>query len=131
MPHCADKYTPTDADLKVLGLDREQAKSDNWRYGKGCAKCFSSGYLGREALVELLNIDSNVRRLIYEGTMTQLQHYVNEANFDSFRVAAIKKVTSGVTTVQEVLRVLPHSSLYSKAVNIDNLEHHRALLNVN
>ena len=130
-PHCADKYTPTDADLKALGLDREQAKSDNWRYGKGCAKCFSSGYLGREALVELLNIDSNVRRLIYEGTMTQLQHYVNEANFDSFRVAAIKKVTSGVTTVQEVLRVLPHSSLYSKAVNIDNLEHHRALLNVN
>ncbi|PSB32134.1 GspE/PulE family protein [Chlorogloea sp. CCALA 695] len=130
-PHCADKYTPTDADLKALGLDREQAKSDNWRCGKGCAKCFSSGYLGREALVELLNIDSNVRRLIYEGTMTQLQHYVNEANFDSFRVAAIKKVTSGVTTVQEVLRVLPHSSLYSKPVNISDLEHHRALLNVN
>ncbi len=130
-PHCADKYTPTDADLKALGLDREQAKSDNWRHGKGCAKCFSSGYLGREALVELLNIDNNVRRLIYEGTMTQLQHYVNEANFDSFRVAAIKKVTNGVTTVQEVLRVLPHSSLYSKAANVTNLESHRQLLNVN
>ncbi len=131
-PHCTEKYTPTETDLKVLGLDAEQAKSANWQHGKGCSKCFSSGYLGREALVELLNIDENVRRIIYEGSMTQLQHYVNESNFDSFRVAAVKKVTSGVTTVQEILRVLPHSSLYSRPVISPRLEHPtRELLNVN
>ncbi|WP_009631680.1 GspE/PulE family protein [Synechocystis sp. PCC 7509] len=130
-PHCAEKYTPTEADLKVLGLDTEQAKTANWRYGKGCRQCFNSGYLGREALVELLNIDDSIRQIIYEGTMTQLQHYVRGANFDSFRLAAIAKVTTGVTTVQEILRVLPHSSLYSKPVTSTKLEQHRNLLNVN
>ncbi len=110
--HCAEQYTPTEADLKVLGLALEHANAEAWKHGKGCAKCFNSGYMGREAIVELLNIDENVKRIIYEGTMIQLHHYVNESNFDSFRRAAIKKVTTGVTTVSEILRVLPHSALY-------------------
>ncbi|MBE9129243.1 MULTISPECIES: GspE/PulE family protein [unclassified Coleofasciculus] len=117
-PHCAEPYTPTEADLRKLGLSREEAPplgkggQGRWRQGKGCSKCFNSGYLGREAIVEILNIDDTVRQLIYEGTMTQLHHYLNEINFDSFRKAAIEKVTQGVTTLTEVLRVLPHSALY-------------------
>jgi general secretion pathway protein E/type IV pilus assembly protein PilB len=109
--HCAEPYTPTAADLRKLGLEMEEANPNGWRRGRGCPKCFYSGYLGREAIVELLNIDDTVRQLIYEGTMTQLHHYLNEINFDSFRVAAIEKVTQGVTTLSEVLRVLPHSAL--------------------
>ena len=70
--------------------------------------------MGREAIVELLNIDDTVRQLIYEGTMTQLHQYLGEIKFHSFRMAAIEKVTTGVTTIQEVLRVLPHSALYRK-----------------
>ena len=42
-PHCCEPYTPTDADLKVLGLEREQANSQAWRRGRGCPKCFNSG----------------------------------------------------------------------------------------
>jgi type II secretory ATPase GspE/PulE/Tfp pilus assembly ATPase PilB-like protein len=52
--------------------------------------------------------------MIYEGTMTQLHRYLNEIHFDSFRLAAIEKVTAGVTTLAEVLRVLPHSALSKK-----------------
>ena len=113
-PHCAESYTPTEADLKKLGLSMQEANPKAWRYGKGCNKCFNSGYLGREAIVELLNVDDTVRQLIYEGTMTQLHRYLNEIKFDSFRMAAIEKVTQGVTTLKEVLRVLPHSALYRK-----------------
>jgi general secretion pathway protein E/type IV pilus assembly protein PilB len=113
-PHCAEPYTPTDDDLRKLGLHREQANPQAWRQGKGCSKCFNSGYLGREAIVELLNVDDTVRRLIYEGTMTQLHRYLGQINFDSFRMAAIEKVTTGVTTLAEVLRVLPHSALSRK-----------------
>ncbi len=116
-PHCAETYTPNDADLRKLGLEREEANTQGWREGKGCSKCFNSGYFGREAIVELLNIDDTVRQLIYEGTMTQLHRYLNEIKFDSFRIAAIEKVTQGVTTITEVLRVLPHSAL-SKKINI-------------
>jgi type II secretory ATPase GspE/PulE/Tfp pilus assembly ATPase PilB-like protein len=110
--HCAESYTPTDMDLRILGLPRSHAKPEAWRQGRGCAKCFHSGYFGREAIVELLNIDQPLRRLIYEGTMTQLHHYIDESSFDSFRLAAIEKVTTGVTTLTEVLRVIPNSALH-------------------
>jgi len=114
-PDCAEPYTPREADLKVLGLEPNQANSARWRRGRGCSRCFNSGFLGREAVVELLDIDDTVRELIYEGTMTQLHRYLKEINFASFRMAAIEKVISGVTTVEEVLRVLPRSSLDSKS----------------
>lgn len=111
-PHCAVPYIPTDAELRVLRLNRDQVNGENWRKGQGCARCFQSGYLGREAVIELLNVDDMIRQIIYEGTLTQLHRYLHETTFDSFRVAAIDKVTSGVTTVEEVLRVLPHSALH-------------------
>ncbi|MBW4680295.1 MAG: GspE/PulE family protein [Microcoleus vaginatus WJT46-NPBG5] len=113
-PHCTEPYTPSDQDLQVLGLEREQAKPDNWRKGRGCANCFNSGYLGREAIVEILDIDEMVQQLIYEGTMTQLHRYLNQSGFASFRLAAIEKVTTGITTVEEVLRVLHRSALRRK-----------------
>ena len=113
--HCAEAYTPTEADLRVLGLDREQMLTGNWQQGRGCSMCFNSGYLGREALVELLDIDDTVRELIYEGTMSQLHRYLKEINFASFRIAAIEKVITGLTTVEEVLRVIPRSALSSKS----------------
>jgi len=109
-PYCAESCKPTTAELKVLGLKPEQANVSQWRRGGGCEKCFNSGYRGREAFVELLDVDDRVREIIYEGTMTQLHRYLQETNFASFGVAAVEKVTSGVTTVEEVLRVLPRSA---------------------
>ena len=112
-PHCTEPYKPTEADLRVLGLDRSQLSSSigqGWRKGRGCNKCFNSGYLGREAIVELLDVDDRVREIIYEGTMTQLHRYLREVQFASFGVAAMRKVTAGITTVEEVLRVLPRSA---------------------
>ena len=112
--HCAEPYHPTDRDLSVLGISLGQASPETWRRGRGCARCFNSGYLGREALIEMLNIDAGVRQLIYEGSMTQLHRYLSDSGFQSFQTAAIEKVTTGSTTVEEVLRVLPHSALYRR-----------------
>jgi general secretion pathway protein E len=114
-PHCAEPYTPTEANLQVLGLVLADANLDGWRRGKGCSKCFNSGYLGREAIVELLDVDETVREIIYDGTMTTLHRYLREINFVSFRMSAIEKVTTGVTTVEEVLRVLPRSTFSRNA----------------
>ncbi len=112
-PHCAEPYTPTESDLKVLGLGREHIRSEQWRKGRGCAMCFSSGFLGREAVVEVIDIDDRIREIIYEGTITQLHRYLRDINYASFRSAAIEKVTTGLTTVQEILRVLPRNALYN------------------
>jgi type II secretory ATPase GspE/PulE/Tfp pilus assembly ATPase PilB-like protein len=109
--HCAEPYQPKQADCDLLGLSLTEAIAHNWQRGKGCAACFHSGYLGREAVIELLNIDDTVRSIIYEGTVIDLRHYLRKIQFDSFLVAAIEKVQSGVTTVEEIRRVLPHSAL--------------------
>lgn len=111
-PYCAEPYTPTTEDLEYLGLTPETTHSENWREGQGCAKCNSSGYLGREAIVELLNFDSRVKHLIREGTLSELQRYLNKINFDSFRAAATTKIVAGLTTVKEVKRVLPYNSMH-------------------
>lgn len=115
-PHCAEPYQPTPADLKALGLKPEQIDLKSWQKGRGCSKCFNSGYLGREAIIELLNVDDTIRQIIYEGTMTQMHRYLRKTGFCSFRIAAIRKVTSGVTTVEEVLRVLPYSAMHRNAI---------------
>jgi general secretion pathway protein E len=81
-----------------------------------CDLCFNTGYLGREAIVELIDINDTIRQIIYEGTITHMNAYLNEEGFDSFRLSAIDKVTSGITTVEEVQRVLPRSSLQYKSV---------------
>ncbi|NEO83112.1 MAG: type II/IV secretion system protein [Spirulina sp. SIO3F2] len=113
-PHCAEPYTPTAQDFRRLYLDPDKVPKDKWRKGKGCSLCFESGYLGREAIVEMLEVDDRVREIIYDGTMTDLHRYLRQIKFASFRLAAIEKVTSGITTTEEVLRVLPYSALGRK-----------------
>ncbi|HEY9725184.1 MAG TPA: GspE/PulE family protein [Chroococcales cyanobacterium] len=119
-PHCAESYQPTLRDLHRLGLEQKHTSLGTWKRGRGCDKCFNSGYLGREAIVELLNVDDRVREIIYEGTMTQLHRYLQEIKFVSFAMSARHKVTAGVTTVEEVLRVLPRSTFYRDRVLAEN-----------
>ncbi len=110
-PHCAEPYTPTDEELKMLGLERSHTNTKTWRKGRGCSRCFQSGYSGREAIIELIDMDDRIRQIIYEGTMTELHRYLRDIQFCSFHTAAIAKVTAGATTVSEVLRVLPRSAM--------------------
>jgi type II secretory ATPase GspE/PulE/Tfp pilus assembly ATPase PilB-like protein len=112
--YCAAPYTPTEQELSVLGLEKKQIDLSTFRKGKGCANCFQTGYSGREAIVELLDLDDISRQIIYDGTMTQLYRYLQERGYISFRWAAIDKVTTGVTTVEEVQRVVPYSALIRK-----------------
>lgn len=111
--YCAQPHTPTAAELQILGLE-PAAASHTWRRGRGCDRCFNTGYLGREAVVELIDVNDSIRQIIYEGTITQMNYYLSEVEFDSFRLAAIDKVNSGITTVEEVQRVLPRSALQYK-----------------
>ncbi|MBD2108184.1 GspE/PulE family protein [Nodosilinea sp. FACHB-13] len=110
-PHCAEPTQPNPELLAILQLDAAQIKKGNWRRGRGCPSCFQSGYSGREAVVEMLEVDDRIRELIYDGTMTQLRRHLSKSDSISFRTSAIEKVMAGVTTVEEVLRVLPRSAL--------------------
>ena len=117
-PHCAESYTPRPRDLSLLGLDDTAVNTANWLRGKGCPQCFHSGYLGREAVAEFIEVDDPIREIIYDGSITQLHRYLRQINFFNFRRAAIEKVTTGVTTINEVLRVLPRSSLCRQSSSV-------------
>ncbi|MBD2115005.1 MULTISPECIES: GspE/PulE family protein [Cyanophyceae] len=110
-PHCAEPTQPNPELLAILQLDAAQIKKGNWRRGRGCPACFQSGYSGREAVVEMLEVDDRIRELIYDGTMTQLRRHLSKSDSISFRTSAIEKVMAGITTVEEVLRVLPRNAL--------------------
>lgn len=111
-PHCSESYTATDADIKRLGLLPSQIKTRPVLHrGRGCSQCLESGYLGREAIVELLEVDEPIREIIHSGNVIDLNRYLRETDFMSFRQAAIEKVFAGVTSIDEVFRVLPRSAL--------------------
>ncbi|HEY9880535.1 MAG TPA: GspE/PulE family protein [Leptolyngbyaceae cyanobacterium] len=110
-PYCAEPHSLTSQDIALLGLSTRQVASSTPRRARGCDQCFHSGFLGREAIIELLNVDSQVRQIIYEGSLTQLNRYLRSIEYQSFRLAATEKVLAGLTTVEEVKRVLPASAL--------------------
>lgn len=110
-PHCSEPYTPTTNELHSLGLERESVDLSRWRKGKGCKRFYNTGYLGREAVVELLDVDSKIQELIYGGTTHQLQTYLYEIDYESFRKGAISKLVTGVTTLEEIFRVLHRNAL--------------------
>jgi type II secretory ATPase GspE/PulE/Tfp pilus assembly ATPase PilB-like protein len=113
-PHCSSVYIPSAQELEEIGLSQDEIKGAKFLKSNGCTKCSHKGYLGREAVIELLEVDDVMRQIIYEGSMTQLNEYLQTIDFQSFRKAAIAKVMSGVTTIAEVLRVLPRSALIKR-----------------
>jgi type II secretory ATPase GspE/PulE/Tfp pilus assembly ATPase PilB-like protein len=104
---CAEPYVPKESELQLLGLSRSALRSQSWRKGQGCAECGQTGFFGREALVEMLEVDRNVKQFLHESP----ERYLKSTNFHSFRNAAIDKIASGITTLDEVLRVLPEDAL--------------------
>ncbi len=110
-PYCTVPYTPTLQELKALRLSPTETDTSSWRKGLGCDRCFGTGYYGREALVELLDADDTIRELIYDGTITQINRYLNTIPCFSFRRAALDKLHRGITTPAEILRVLPRSAI--------------------
>jgi len=109
-PHCGETYMPTDAELDAVGLSRESANLSSWRRGRGCSKCGNTGYLGRVGVFEMLDVDRKVRRAIDESGNSDIHRCLDRRNFSPFQQAAIEKLNAGVTTVSEILRVLPRSA---------------------
>jgi len=105
-PHCRETFEIDQAELSSCGLDLGKGGALNLARGKGCVKCRGTGYLGRSGVYEVLPVTDSVRRHI-------TQECSNEAILDiarkdgmiTLRENAVKKLTEGKTTYQEVLRV--------------------------
>ena len=72
----------------------------------GCAACNHTGYRGRSGIYELLKVDDGLRHLIHDRASEQvLRRHATEHGMQSLRQDGIRLVASGVTSLEELLRV--------------------------
>jgi len=73
---------------------------------RGCAKCNSTGYKGRTAIFEILQVDDTVRSMILSASSSiDIREAATKANLSSLHSAGLKKVLQGITTLDEIERV--------------------------
>jgi len=103
---CKQELKPHKNIITKLGT---HLKEDMTFYkGKGCPKCDLSGYAGRVMISEILVINEDISKMIAKGaTNFEIAHYAQEhANFQPMIIDAVKKASKGITTLEEVLRVV-------------------------
>lgn len=103
--HCRVDYSPTPEQLDYLGPAAQQL--EHFFTGNGCKHCHGSGYRGRIAVYEVLIMDDVLRHLIgAKASILEINKAVKEAGTVTLLEDAIQKVNQGLTSVEEVIRVL-------------------------
>jgi type IV pilus assembly protein PilB len=103
-PDCKEKYVPAKEELKDIGLN--ESKDVHFYRGKGCAKCMDTGYKGRIGIYELMVPDEEIRAAVMSKSSTdEIRRLAIKAGMISLQEDGIQKIRSGLTTVEEVLRV--------------------------
>ncbi len=105
-PDCRQPDTAPDPVLiRCLGIAEEQHQ---FYCGTGCEKCFQTGYLGRLAIGELLNVNEELSENILARSRTSILHQTAvNAGMIPMLQDGLARVREGVTTLEELRRVLP------------------------
>jgi type IV pilus assembly protein PilB len=105
--HCRRQYTPTSETLRALNLSDVDAANIPFYRPVGCDACHQTGYKGRIGIYEVMKITDRLRRLISQRAS---EDAIREAAQSTGMLAlgddALAKVKAGVTTVEELLRVV-------------------------
>ena len=104
-PHCVEEHEPSEIELLSLRVSSEDIKVI--RHGKGCHVCNNTGYKGRIAIHEIVNVDKKMQRMIAESaTMGELYDYARkEMGMATLRERAARLVVDGTTTMEEFLKI--------------------------
>ena len=102
---CPEPYTPTDAEMRALGITSDNLKTATVMHGRGCANCNNSGNRGRFGVFEIFVIDDEARKLIYDRAPTSvLRARAREMGMRTLREDGVRKILAGLTTPEEVIR---------------------------
>jgi type IV pilus assembly protein PilB len=109
-PHCKEPYEISREDLLKnvpdFPLDSHEEVIRLYR-ANSCYQCNNTGYRGRVGLYELLPVSQNIRRLILDGESdTAINNVAIKEGMISMRQHALTKVKDGITSIEEVLRVI-------------------------
>ena len=98
------------ADLENLGLDLPvDSQSDvlQVKRGKGCRRCRSTGYMGREGVFEVLSVTDEIKKLINRRESSDvIKKAAHRQGMKLLRENALAKTSKGRTTYNEVLRCI-------------------------
>jgi len=104
--HCRRPAKITRDQLLESALDPKLADSGLFFEGAGCIECGGTGYKGRTAVCELLDLTDNIREIILARKPTsEVKKTAREEGMRSLRESAVERVLAGVTTLREINKV--------------------------
>ncbi len=99
---CAEEVEPTAAECEFAGMQLPRIKK-----ACGCSACNHTGYRGRVAVHEILQVDKEVRRMITESApVEEIKEYaIEKQHMKTLKQSALSYLKEGITTMEEVLKV--------------------------
>src|SRR6202451_1715312 len=104
--YCVQQVHYDDEMLIASGLDLDLWRSFDFHAGAGCIECGGTGYRGRTAIHELLELNDRIREIILEKKPTsEVRRLAQQEGMDFLRDSALQRVRAGITTLREINKV--------------------------
>ena len=105
-PHCKRAAKVSPQNLEESGLTADAVRGVTFYEGAGCIECNGTGFLGRSAISELMDLSDNIRALILEKRpAAEIKRAARAEGMKFLRESALERVFAGVTTLKEVNKV--------------------------
>ena len=104
--HCKSPVRYSDEELEDFGLSPKEWRDVPFYDGPGCIECGGTGYHGRTAIHELLDLSDRIRELILEKRpSSEIRKAAHEEGMKFLRDSALARVRAGITTMKEINKV--------------------------
>ncbi len=105
-PKCRQAVRHTPQQLEESGLGGAKYASHAFYEGRGCIDCNGTGYMGRMAIAEILDMSDRIRELILDRkSAAEIKRAAREEGMTFMREAAVQRVLEGKTTLREINKV--------------------------
>jgi type IV pilus assembly protein PilB len=104
--NCKRRVTYSPEVLRESGLEPSEWGEAAFAEGAGCLECSGSGYRGRTAISEMLDLSDRIREMIIDRRPTsEIKRAAREGGMMFLRESGLRKVRAGVTTLREINKV--------------------------
>ena len=104
--HCKRPSKVNRSLLEESGMDPTLEQTHTFYEGKGCIECGGTGYKGRQAICELLDLSDRIREMIMARRPTsEIKKAARDEGMRFLRECAVDRVLHGVTTLREINKV--------------------------
>src|SRR5450432_383835 len=104
--HCRKQVSYEDEYLVESGLDPAQWRNFAFWEGRGCMECSGTGFRGRTAIHELLDLTESIREMILERRpVSEIKRKARADGMTFLRESALDRVKQGITTLREINKV--------------------------